>query len=211
MNPKVDLYLEQGCMRCPLGATPDCKVHSFTKELELLRSLMQDCGYTEELKWGVPCYTYNGKNVVLLSAFKEYAAVSFFKGSLLSDEHKLLVKPGENSQASRYLKFTDAKTIMQQQETIKTYLFEAIEIEKAGLKVEYNRNPEPIPEELQEKLNEDPFFKASFEDLTPGRQRGYILHFSQPKQAKTRISRIEKCTPDILKGIGLNDKYSSKK
>ena len=211
MNPEIDNYLAEGCGRCSLGATPDCKVHNWPKELHLLRKLVLDCGLTEELKWGVPCYTFQGSNVLLVSAFKEYAALSFFKGSLLADEHKLLVAPGKNSQASRLFKFQSVEEIQKIESHIKAYIFEAIEVEKAGLKVEFRKNPEPIPEELQQRLDEDPVFKDAFESLTPGRQRGYILHFSQPKQATTRMSRIEKCLPKILNGEGLHDKYQSRK
>ncbi len=205
MIPEVDKYLEDGCMRCPYGATPDCKVNGWQDELRELRRIILDCGLTEELKWGAPCYTYKGKNVLMLSALKESTVVSFFKGSLLQDIDKILTAPGENTQAARYIKVTDAKQIPEMEQTIKAYIFEAIEVEKAGLKVEFKKNPEPIPDELQQKLDNDPVFKAAFEALTPGRQRGYILHFSQPKQSKTRESRIEKCTPKILVGDGLHD------
>jgi len=211
MNKSVDNYLAEGCGRCPLGGTPDCKVLTWTSELELLRRLVLDCGLTEETKWGVPCYTFQNKNILLVSAFKEYCCISFFKGSLLSDEKGLLVKSGPNSQAVRLFKFTNIDEIVEIENEIKAYIFEAIEVEKAGLKVEYNKKPEPIPIELETKFEEDPVLKTAFEALTPGRQRAYIIHFSQPKQSKTRISRIEKCEPMILSGIGLNDKYKSMK
>lgn len=209
MSPQVDNYLAEGCLRCPLGSTPDCKVHSWPEELILLRKLVIKCGLTEELKWGVPCYTLNDKNVLLVSAFKGYAAISFFKGSLLSNPAGLLIAPGPNSQASRYLKFTDTRQIIEREATIKAYVFEAIEVEKAGLEVSFKKNPEPIPDELQQKMDEDPVFRSAFEGLTPGRQRGYILHFSQPKQSQTRMKRIEKYTPMILNGEGMHDKYKS--
>lgn len=207
MNPKVDQYLAEGCGRCSLGGTPACKVHTWPEELKRLRAIVLDCGLMEELKWGVPCYTYEGQNVLLVSAFKEFAALSFFKGALLNDPHQLLVKPGENSQASRYLKFTSVEEIDEQESILKAYVLEAVKVEKAGLKVEFKKNPEPVPEELQQKLDEDPFFRTAFEELTPGRQRGYIIYFSQAKQSKTRVSRIEKCVPKILNGEGLHDKY----
>jgi uncharacterized protein YdeI (YjbR/CyaY-like superfamily) len=210
-NPKVDNYLAEGCGRCPLGGTSDCKVHTWTEELKRLRAIVQDCGLTEELKWGVPCYTYNGKNILLVSAFKEFAALSFFKGVLLIDSDQLLEKPGKNSQASRYMKFTNVEKIEEMQAIVKAYILEAVEVEKAGLEVAFRKNPEPIPDELQQKLDEDPFFRTAFEDLTPGRQRGYIIYFSQAKQSRTRVSRIEKCVPKILNGEGLNDKYGYKK
>jgi uncharacterized protein YdeI (YjbR/CyaY-like superfamily) len=207
MNPKIDKYLSEGCGRCPLGGTSDCKVHNWTDELKKLRKLVLDCGLTEELKWGVPCYTYRNNNVLIVSAFKDFCAVSFFKGSLLKDPYGILAKPGKNSQATRYARFTNIQEIIEAEPVLKAYIFEAIEAEKAGWKVEFKKNPEPIPEELQQKLDEDQFFKTAFEELTPGRQRGYIIYFSQPKQSKTRVTRIEKCVPKILNGEGLHDKY----
>ncbi|NND09062.1 MAG: hypothetical protein HKN87_22040 [Saprospiraceae bacterium] len=209
MNLQVDKYLIDGCMRCPLGATPACKVNDWQQELQELRSLILDVGLTEELKWGAPCYTYDGKNILMLSALKESATVSFFKGSLMKDDHGLLVAPGKNSQAARYLKITDAPQVSEWATIIKAYILEAVEIEKAGLKVPFKKNPEPIPIELENRLNEDPNLNAAFMGLTPGRQRGYIIYFSAPKQAKTREARIEKCIGKILNGEGLHDKYKS--
>lgn len=211
MNRSVDNYFIEGCGRCPLGGTPSCKVHNWTSELELLRKIVLECGLTEESKWGAPCYTFQNKNVLMVSTLKEYCCISFFKGSLLSDDKNLLVKPGPNSQAARLFKFINSNEIIKIESDIKAYIFESIEVEKAGLNVTFKKNPEPIPEELETKFEEDPVLKNAFEALTPGRQRGYILHFSQPKQAKTRISRIEKCIPMILSGIGLHDKYRSMK
>ena len=207
MNPEVDQYLVDGCMRCKLGGTPECKVNDWREELRILRSIVLDCGLTEELKWGVPCYTFQGKNVLLVSALKEYAALSFFKGVLLRDTNGMLTAPGENSQASRLIKFTNVQEIIEMEATLKAYVYEAIEVEKAGLKVNFKKNPEPIPEELEKKFEEDPVLKTAFEALTPGRQRGYILYFSAPKQSKTRVSRIEKSIGKILNGEGLHDKY----
>lgn len=209
MNKSVDNYFIDGCGRCDLGGTPDCKVHRWKGELELLRSIVQECGLTEECKWGVPCYTFQHNNVLVVSALKDYCSISFFKGSLLRDEKGLLTKPGENSQATRLLKFTDMKGIHAFEDDIKHYIFEAVEVEKAGLKVEFKKNPEPIPEELEAKFEQDPGLKMAFEALTRGRQRGYILYFSQPKQSKTRTSRIEKSIPKILNGEGLHDHYKS--
>lgn len=211
MNSKVDNYLAVGCGRCPLGGTSDCKVHQWPEELKKLRAILLDCGLTEELKWGVPCYTYQNKNIVLISALRAYCSFSFFKGVLLKDPHNILEKPGKNSQSDRVIKFTSVQQVIELEDILKAYILEAIEVEKAGLKVEFQKNPEPIPEELQQKFYEDPFFKTAFEELTPGRQRGYIIYFSQPKQPKTRVNRIEKCVPKILNGEGLHDKYSSKK
>jgi uncharacterized protein YdeI (YjbR/CyaY-like superfamily) len=211
MNQTVDNYLIEGCGRCALGGTPECKVHQWTKELELLRMIVLDCGLTEECKWGVPCYTFKGKNVLMISAFKEFCCISFFKGVLLADENKILDKPGENSQAVRLIKFSDIKKIKEIESELKAYIHEAIEVEKAGLKVAFKKNPEPLPEELENKFEEDPMLKSAFEALTPGRQRGYILYFSQPKQSNTRLSRIEKYTSMILNGEGLHDKYKGMK
>jgi uncharacterized protein YdeI (YjbR/CyaY-like superfamily) len=211
MNPKIDQYLSEGCGRCPLGGTPDCKVHQWTEALEMLRQIVLDCGLTEELKWGVPCYTVQGKNVLLVSAFKNHCAISFFKGALLADQKGILVKPGENSQASRLIKITDVSQIRNLEEDITAYIYEAVEVEKAGLKVEFKKNPESIPEELENRFSNDPTLQTAFEALTPGRQRGYILYFSAPKQSKTRESRIDKCIGKILNGEGLNDKYQARK
>ena len=211
MISSFDEYIIRGCMRCNLGDTPNCKVHRWTKELLLLRSIVLECGLQEVIKWSVPCYTWNDKNVIDISAFKDYCALSFFKGSLLKDERKLLEKPGESSQATRLFKFTDSAEINQIKNSIKDYILEAIKIEKAGLKVKFNINPEPIPSELSEKLENDPIFRSAFESLTKGRQRGYIIHFSQPKQSKTRTARIKKWTDKILNGIGMHDEYKAKK
>lgn len=211
MNKSVDNYFLEGCGRCPLGGTPDCKVQAWTSELELLRKIALECGLTEESRWGAPCYTFQNKNILMVSALKEYCSIGFFKGSLLSDDKNLLIKQGPNSQAVRLFKFENINEIVKIESDIKAYIFESIEVEKAGLKVTFKKNLEPIPEELEAKFEEDPIFKNAFEALTPGRQRGYLIHFAQPKQEKTRMSRIEKCTPMILSGIGLNDKYKSMK
>jgi len=211
MNRTVENYLLEGCGRCPLGGTPDCKVHLWVPELELLRAIVLDCGLTEDCKWGVPCYTFQDNNVLLISAFKNHCAISFFKGSLLRDENGILEKPGKHSQATRLIKFTARKQIEEKEDYIRAFIFDAIEIEKAGLKVEFKKKPEPIPEELEQKFQDDPMLKDAFEALTPGRQRGYILFFSAPKQSKTRISRIEKCVGKILNGEGMHDKYKRRK
>ncbi len=211
MNPKVDKYLIDGCMRCPLGGTPECKVHTWPEELDLLRQIVLTSGLTEELKWGAPCYTFEDKNVLMVSAFKDFCCISFFKGSLLKDSKGLLDKPGPNSQATRLFKFTNIEGIQAVEEDIKTYIKEAIEIEKAGLKVNFKKNPEPLPEELEQKFEDDPLLKDAFEALTPGRQRGYILFFSQPKKSETRTARIEKCVPKILNGEGMHDQYKGKR
>ena len=206
MNPKIDHYLQEGCGRCPLGGTPNCKVHAWTPELKELRRIILECGLVEEEKWSQPCYTFNGSNVLIMSALKDAAVVGFFKGSLLQDEKKLLTRPGENSQAARQFRFTAVKDIIALEASIKAYIFEAIEIEKAGLKVAFKQNPEPIPAELLAKFAELPDLKEAFEALTPGRQRGYILYFSKAKQSKTRIARIEKYQEKILAGRGVHDR-----
>ena len=211
MNTSVDQYFVDGCGRCPLGGTADCKVHTWQSAMRRLRTIVRDCGLTEVCKWGVPCYTFEGKNVIMISAFKEYCCISFFKGALLSDKKNLLTKPGPNSHAARLFKFTNEEEIGLIEDDIKAYILEAVDIEKRGVAVPVQKKPESLPEELESRFAEDPGFKAAFEALTPGRQRGYILHFTQAKQSKTRIARIDKCMPMILSGIGLHDKYKSMK
>lgn len=207
MNPSVDKYLVDGCMRCKYGGTPQCKVLNWVEELELLRQIVLETGLTEEIKWGVPVYTHNGKNVVTVNALLKSANIGFFKGVLLTDKNKILQQQG-NLQSDRIIKFTNSADIEKLKDTLKEYILEAIEVEESGKKVEFKKNPEPIPDELLEAFEQDPVFKKAFYDLTPGRQRGYIIHFSQPKQSRTRIGRIEKYKEQIFNGIGLNDKYS---
>lgn len=192
LNPKVDEFLS--------------KATKWKEEYEKLRGIALDCELTEEFKWMHPCYTFENKNVVLIHGFKEYCALLFPKGALLKDPHGVLIQQTENVQAARQIRFTDVQEIIELEPIIKEYILEAVEAEKAGLKVELKKTEEyTIPEELQEKFHENPALKTAFEGLTPGRQRAYILHFSQPKQSKTRVSRIEKNTPKILAGKGLND------
>ena len=207
MNPKVDNYIADGCGRCSLYQTPQCKVHTWSKELKALRKILLASGLTEELKWSQPCYTLNNSNVAMMSCFKDYSFISFFKGTLLKDPKKLLASPGENSQAARHLRFTDVKQIKEMEPVIKSYIQEAMGIEKAGLRVEFKKHSEyEIPEELEKKFREDPELKKAFDALTPGRQRGYYLHFSAPKQSKTREARIEKCRQRIFDGKGFNER-----
>lgn len=205
-NPEADHYFSDGCMRCPLGGTIDCKVHTWQKELKLLRSLVLSCGLDEELKWGVPCYTYKGRNIAVVSALKESCTLSFFKGALLQDSHNLLQKPGENTQAARLFRFTGLADIIQHEAVIRSYIYEALEIEKAGLKVQIDGGAPEYPQELQNKLSTDAKLKEAFERLTAGRKRSYILHISSARQSKTRISRVEKCIPNIITGKGFNEK-----
>jgi uncharacterized protein YdeI (YjbR/CyaY-like superfamily) len=194
MNPKVDEFLSNA--------------KNWQKEMEKLRAICLDCGLTEELKWYQPCYTFHNRNVVIIGELKESCALSFFKGALLHDTEGILVAPGENTQSGRWVKFTGVKEITDMERILKAYIYEAIEVEKAGLKVKLKETSDfDIPEELQTRLNAMPALKAAFYALTPGRQRAYLLHFSQPKQSKTRESRIEKYIPLILSGKGLNDDY----
>jgi uncharacterized protein YdeI (YjbR/CyaY-like superfamily) len=207
MNPQVDIYFTAGCGRCPLGNTPACKVNKWQEELEKLRALILECGLTEELKWGVPCYTFQKSNILLIGAFKEYCALSFFKGALLNDADGILSKPGENTRAARVIRFTGVREIIRMEAVLKAYIYEAVEVEKAGLKVDFKEKTELVfPEEFQRKLDEIPALKTAFGALTPGRRRAYNLYFSAPKQSKTRESRIEKCLPQILLGKGLNER-----
>lgn len=191
-NPKVDLFLS--------------KAKKWQEEYEKLRNIVLECELTEEFKWMHPCYTFEKKNIVLIHGFKEYCALLFHKGSLLKDTHGILVQQTENVQAARQIRFTNAQEIVEMEPILKTYIYEAIEVEKAGLEVNFKKHTEyTIPEELQNKFDEIPALKTAFEVLTPGRQRAYLLHFSQPKQSKTRESRVEKCMQQILNGKGLND------
>lgn len=187
MNPKVDQYLR--------------RAKKWQKEMEKLRSISLGYGLTEELKWGKPCYTFQKSNVVIIQGFKEFCALLFCKGALLNDPNGILKKFGW--QAARRIPFTNVREIVELEPILKAYVHEAKE--KAGLKVNLKKNPEPIPEELQNKLDEIPALKKAFDALTPGRQRGYILYFSGAKQSKTRASRVEKCMQQILNGKGLND------
>lgn len=183
------------------------KAKKWQEEMEKLRMLLLDCGLKEELKWGKPCYTYQKSNIVIIQGFKEFCALMFFKGALLKDPEAILKKPGENSQAARRIPFTGVQEITELEPVLRAYIFEAVELEKTGLKVNFEKNRALIfPEEFQNKLEESPDLKAAFNRLTPGRQRAYNLYFSAPKRSETRTSRIEKCIPQILKGKGLNDR-----
>ena len=206
MNTNVDRYFIDGCGRCKLFATPKCKVNTWKEELQYLRMILQESDLTEESKWGMPCYTYEGKNIIILSAFKEFCSLNFLKGALLKDSKNILVKPGENSQSARLAKFTSVKGIIKVRAALKAYIKEAIELEKKGAKVELKKPSEHIlPVELENKLNKNTTLKKAFYALTPGRQRGYLIYFSQAKQSATREARIEKCTKRILEGKGLQD------
>jgi uncharacterized protein YdeI (YjbR/CyaY-like superfamily) len=192
MNPKVDWFFEK-----------DTK---WRKEYERLRSIVLDCGLIEELKWGCPCYTFEDSNVVLIHGFKEYCALLFFKGALLKDTDDILIQQTENVQSARQVRFTNLAEINKLQKVVKAYVYQAIEVEKAGLKVKLKKTAEyKMPEEFKMKLDKLPKLKMAFDELTPGRQRAYLFYFSQPKQAKTREARIEKYMPHMLAGKGLDD------
>ncbi|RHX94320.1 hypothetical protein DLM76_09505 [Leptospira yasudae] len=192
MNAKVDAFL--------------AKTKQWKKEFEQLRAIILECGLTEEFKWGNPCYTIGKGNVVLIHGFKECCALLFFKGALLKDPKGILVIQSENVQSARQIRFTNVQEIVKKKSVLKTYVKEAAEVEKAGLKVDFKKTKDfKVPDEFLNPLEDNPALKAAFDALTPGRQRAYLLHFAAPKQSKTRESRVEKCIPLILKGKGLND------
>jgi uncharacterized protein YdeI (YjbR/CyaY-like superfamily) len=192
-NPEVDAYLGQ--------------LEKWQDESRALRRIVLECQLTEEVKWGKPCYTFQNSNIVIIQGFKDYCALMFFKGSLLKDADGLLVKPGKSTQAGRQFRFTEVREIIEMEATLKAYIREAIEVEKAGLKVNLKQTSDyVVPEEFQTKLDENPSLKTAFDALTPGRQRAYLLYFSAAKRAETRKSRVEKHIPRILKGKGLNDR-----
>ncbi|SHI42971.1 Uncharacterized conserved protein YdeI, YjbR/CyaY-like superfamily, DUF1801 family [Tangfeifania diversioriginum] len=192
MNPKVDWFFD--------------KDTQWKNEYKKLRSVVLECGLTEELKWGVPCYTFQNSNVVLIHGFKDYCALLFHKGALLKDTNNILIQQTENVQSARQIRFTNLKEIKGKEAVIKSYIFEAIEVEKAGLEVKMKKPKEfKMPDEFKKKLDDTPGLKPAFEALTPGRKRGYLLYFSQAKQSKTRESRIEKHISKIFEGKGLND------
>jgi uncharacterized protein YdeI (YjbR/CyaY-like superfamily) len=192
MNPKVDFYFN--------------KAKTWQDEIKNLRSIVLECGLTEELKWGCPCYTFGKKNIVLIHVFKEYCALLFFKGALLKDAKGILVQQTENVQAARQVRFTNIKDIVKMKASVKAYIYEAIEVEEAGLEVPVKKTSQySVPEEFQIRLNKNSKLKTAFNALTPGRQRGYLLYFSAAKQSKTREARVEKSLPQILAGKGLDD------
>jgi len=191
MNSKVDEHIRQS--------------KQWKDEMNALRKIILDCQLAEDFKWGKPCYSFQGKNIVIIQGFKDYFALLFFKGGIMKDSQRLLVKMGENTQAGRQMRFENVQDILDKKSIIKDYIFEAVEIEERGEKVEIKKEATPIPEEFQIKLDENPELKSAFESLTPGRQRAYLIHFSAPKQSKTRESRIEKSIPNILDGKGMNE------
>jgi uncharacterized protein YdeI (YjbR/CyaY-like superfamily) len=192
MNPKVDFIFN--------------KATKWAEEFEKLRMIILECGLTEELKWGQACYTFEKKNIVLIHGFKEYCALLFFKGALLRDAKGILIQQTENVQSARQIRFTHVGEIVKLKATLKAYVYEAVEVERAGLKVKLKKTSDfKIPEEFQNKIDEIPALKSAFHALTPGRQRAYLFYFSQPKQSQTRQARVEKCKQQILMGKGLND------
>ncbi|MFI5200857.1 MAG: YdeI family protein [Candidatus Kapaibacterium sp.] len=197
MNPEVDKFLS--------------KLEKWQKEMEKLRAVVLDCGLTEEVKWGQPCYTFQNRNIVIIHGFKEYCALLFVQGALLGDPDGILIRQTENVQAGRQIRFSNVREIVEMEPILKAYIYEAIEVEKAGLKVVHKKTSDyPVPEEFQTKLDENPRLKTAFNALTPGRQRGYLFYFSQPKLSKTREARIEKYRQQILDGKGLMDDYIEK-
>jgi len=202
----VQEYLKHGCGRCPLGDTPECKVHRWQEELGLLREIMLKSDLLEEIKWSVPCYTFDGKNIAIVAAFKEYCSLSFFKGAGLIDPDGILEKAGENSQASRLIRFTSANQIKKRRSSIVALVQAAIELERFGYKAP-SVHPSQMDwlDELLDAFERDSQLREAFEALTPGRQRGYLLFFAAAKQSKTRIDRIEKYRERILSGLGLHD------
>jgi uncharacterized protein YdeI (YjbR/CyaY-like superfamily) len=193
MNSAVDAYIS--------------KAQKWQPESKKLRKILLDCGLTETLKWGKPCYMFQENNIIVIQGFKEYSALLFFKGVLLNDPHGILLKTGENTRVGRQIRFTHVREIVEMEPVLKTYIYQAIEVEKAGLKVEPKKQGELIlAEEFKDQLAKQPALKNAFESLTPGRQRAYNLFFSAPKQSKTRSSRVEKCIKQILQGKGLNDR-----
>jgi uncharacterized protein YdeI (YjbR/CyaY-like superfamily) len=192
MNPKVDFYFK--------------KAKKWRKEIEQLRTIVLDCHLTEDLKWGCPCYTFEQKNIVLIHVFKEYCALLLFKGALLKDTKGILIQQTENVQSARQIRFTSVQEIAKLKAAIKAYIYEAVEVEESGLKVELKKTEEyKVPDEFQNKLDKNAALKKAFSALTPGRQRAYLFYFSQAKQSKTRESRVEKYIPQILDGKGLDD------
>jgi uncharacterized protein YdeI (YjbR/CyaY-like superfamily) len=192
INPKVGFYFN--------------KAAKWQKEVQTLRTIILDCGLTEELKWGCPCYMFQQNNIVLIHDFKDYCALLFLKGALLNDADGILIQQTENVQAARQIRFTNIDEVIEREAVIKAYVFEAIEVEKAGLQVVLKKTKDfIIAEEFRNKLDEHPALITAFNALTPGRQKAYLLHFAAPKQAKTREARVEKCIPQILNGKGLND------
>lgn len=205
-NTSVDSYLQEGCGRCDRFQTPDCVVHLWTEPLVALRALLRETELVEEMKWGSPCYTLGGKNVIMIASRKESCSLSFMKGAALSDFKNLLEKPGPNTKIARVVNFRSLEEVHSVRPELKKLVQEAIEVERSGKEVVVDEDPDPIPEELKERLAEDPKVAEAFEALTPGRKRSYYIHISGAKQSATRARRVEKCIPKILAGKGFHDR-----
>lgn len=205
MTKDVETYFQEGCGRCSLGGTPNCKVHLWQEELKLLRSILLDCGLIEVSKWGAPCYMIEKSNVVLLGALKNCVTLGFMKGVLLDNSSGLLEKQGKNSSVGRIVRFSTTSQILEKRDQLKALIFQAIEVERQEIKVPHIKTTPPIPEELAHAFEDNPSFKKAFHALTPGRQRGYLIYFNQPKNSSTKIARIEKCKAKIEKGKGVNE------
>ena len=205
-SPLVDLFFIDGCGRCKLYKTAACKVHTWKLELQALRQIALNSGLTEELKWKQPCYTINGKNIIIVSAFKESCIINFMKGTLLKDPRAILEMPGENSNSSRFIRFKNIDRIIELENTISEYIKEAIEIEQSGLKIISKKVEDyQMPEELNQEFKSDIAFKNAFYSLTPGRQKAYLIYYSSAKQSATKISRIQKTKEAIFNGKGMNE------
>ncbi len=204
---KIEAFLVEGCGRCDFYRTPQCKVIQWNEVLIHLRAIALESALVEEFKWSQPCYTYQGKNVIIISALKSNAFISFFKGSLLADKYNVLKAPGKSSQAGRYMPFDSVAQVESRKTWIQEYIAEAIELEKQGKKVAFKTESEPIPAELEERFTAEPYFKEAFYALTRGRQRGYLLYFNQAKQSATRAARIEKYAAMIRQGKGMHDNF----
>lgn len=205
-NTSVDSYLQDGCGRCDLFRTPECKVHLWTDALKALREILRDSALEETMKWGSPCYTFQGTNVILLTSLRRLCGISFLRGAAMRDEHGLLEKPGPNSRYARYMPFTDAAQVAEREPEIRAYIEEAIGLVRDGVRVDVGAETEPMPDELAERLDADEELRAAYERLTPGRQRSHILHVSGAKQSATRERRVEKCAGKILAGKGFNER-----
>lgn len=205
-NTSVDSYLSEGCGRCDRFQTPSCKVHLWKEALTTLRELLLETELVEEMKWGSPCYTLEGKNVIMLASFNEECGISFLKGIALVDEGGLLTKPGPNTRVARVCRFRSVEEVEERREHLRSLIRQAVEVERSGVEVVAPDDPSPVPFELQERLDADPELRQAFDELTPGRQRSYIIHVSGAKQSATRARRAERCAPKIMEGKGFNER-----
>jgi uncharacterized protein YdeI (YjbR/CyaY-like superfamily) len=202
----VDSYLLEGCGRCSLYRTPECKVHRWTDALIVLRQVLLESELVEEMKWGAPCYTLDGKNVAMMAALKDSCTLSFFKGAALTDDEGVLESPGPNSRHARLLRFRSAEEVDERRSQVQRYVQQAIEAERSGLEVVLTDEADPLPEELEQRLASDPLLKKAFESLTPGRRRSHSIYVAGAKQSETRKQRVERCVPKIFSGKGFNER-----